>query len=499
MDIDRLLKRQVGKYLRDDLIETPEIEAFLKKVRSSYWTLYQDKLLSDHAFNVVEKEYLAVIKEQQQQNDLMRESVQKIIDVASKLRGGEFEQSEEPDLTAVIEYLEEQTEKTKQLEADILKARDDARQASRAKSDFLSVMSHEIRTPLNVINGISHILMDDEHLPHQTESITMLSTAATNLRGLIDDVLDFNKIEEGKVILTSEPFNIRHFLNDVKGTAKYFALEKGNSVKLLVDEEIPENVMGDRNRLGQVLNNLVSNAVKFTDKGLIRIEAELDSLKSDNCTISFTVSDTGIGIDKDKQEDIFERFVQIDAGRNRISSGSGLGLTITKRLLELMGSEITLKSEKGKGTTFSFPVTFKRAEESEEQRGQVTERNSLKGVQVLLVEDVEFNIIVAKTLLEKKDAIVTIARNGVEAIELCKSNDFDVILMDLRMPLMDGYEATERIREINKTVPILALTASVSSQVQKKVTNLMTGFIGKPFQPEELYAQIIKYLPGSRL
>jgi len=381
----------------------------------------------------------------------------------------------------------------------LIKAKVQAEQAAIAKSQFLSTMSHEIRTPMNAVIGFTHLLMQDPR-DDQKEYLKTLKFSAENLLVLINDILDFSKIEAGKIEFEEVDFSVRDLISNIKHATMQKATEKNIQLKLMVDEDIPEIVTGDPVRLGQILTNLVSNAVKFTSKGRVTICTTLVSNDSSKTTINFEVRDTGIGIPKDKQESIFESFTQASSDTTRKYGGTGLGLTITRRLLELQGSEIHLKSVEGEGSVFSFDLGFgsttRKIGKSKTFHKMLNE--SLKGTRVLIAEDNQINVVLAKEFFRRWDVDCDVAENGIIALQLVKTNDYDLVLMDLQMPEMDGYETTEQIRKLSgtrfKDLPIIALTASAMLNIQDKAFVIgMNDYISKPFNPDELYSKIKQY------
>lgn len=381
----------------------------------------------------------------------------------------------------------------------LIRAKVQAEQAAIAKSQFLSTMSHEIRTPMNAVIGFTHLLMQDPR-EDQKEYLKTLKFSAENLLVLINDILDFSKIEAGKIEFEEVEFSVRDLISNIKQATTQKASEKNIQLKLMIDDDIPEIVTGDPVRLGQILTNLVSNAVKFTTKGKVTICTTLISNNSSKTTINFEVKDTGIGIPKEKQESIFESFTQASSDTTRKYGGTGLGLTITRRLLELQGSEIRLKSVEGEGSVFSFDLSFGSSTRkiSKSKTFHKMFKESLKGTRVLIAEDNQINVVLAKEFFRRWDVDCDVAENGIIALQLVKTNDYDLILMDLQMPEMDGYETTEQIRKLNgtryKELPIIALTASAMLNIQDKAFIIgMNDYISKPFNPDELYSKIKQY------
>ena len=374
--------------------------------------------------------------------------------------------------------------------SNIRKKRVEALEASEAKSQFLSTMSHEIRTPLNAIIGLSHILADNEPRKDQLENINALSYSGKILLNLLNNVLDFSKMQSTNIELDPIPTDLSLAVKQIKKIHEASCLRKGIEMKLDVDDDIPI-VMLDIVRYNQIVNNLVSNAIKFTDKGKVTLKIKKYFAYDDNVEILTQVTDTGIGIEEDKQQTIWEAFSQASNTTSRIYGGTGLGLPIVKSIVETMDSEIKVESEIGEGSTFYFILDLKVVPEQELEKKAKKRKNNLEGIKVLLVEDNLINVMVGQQILEKAKLIVDVANDGMSAVEKIKEKDYDVVLMDIQMPVMDGYTATKEIRKFNKELPILALSASVFMEVKDKISaSGMNGFIFKPFNPEDLLDQI---------
>jgi PAS domain S-box-containing protein len=388
-------------------------------------------------------------------------------------------------------------------EIELVAAKEQAEKSMRAKEQFLSNMSHEIRTPMNAVIGMSHLLMQEGPTPSQVEYLKTLRFSAENLLVLINDILDLSKIEAGMIVFEPIDFSLIDLLNDIRQTVAYKADEKGIKLKIWLDSDLPSVVIGDPVRLSQILINLIGNAIKFTNKGFVEVNVNVKALLADKVTIDFSVSDTGIGIAGDQLEHIFESFTQASANTTRKYGGSGLGLAITKKLLELLNSQIQVKSELGKGSTFFFDISFNKAVQtvatSVNNIGQSTiDPERLKDIRLLLVEDNDINRIVAGKFLLKWGITIDYAGNGLIALEKVKSKQYDIILMDLQMPEMDGYDATKAIRgtadPYYQAVPIIALTASAMLDVRDRVFLVgMNDYVSKPFNPNDLYNKIVKY------
>lgn len=390
----------------------------------------------------------------------------------------------------------------KSYEDELNKSKQQAEKASAIKAEFLSTMSHEIRTPMNAVIGLTHLLLLENPLPSQIDTLKTLKFSAENLLVLLNDILDFTKIEAGKITFEEIDFNLSDLIGSIKNSFLPKAEEKEISIRINIGNNIPKYIMGDPARLAQVLNNLVSNAVKFTDAGNVDIKVLLIAQHKSEVDLKFEVADTGIGIAKDQLIRIFDSFTQASSDITRKYGGTGLGLAISKRLVEMQGGKLDVNSELGKGSIFHFYLRFKMGNpENILKEGSLFsgQYESFKGVKVLIVEDNQINQLVAKKFLEKWDIEFKIAENGEKALQIIIQEDFDVILMDIQMPVMDGYEASKRIRalpeEKYKKLPIIALTASVLLEIQNKIMAAgMNDFLIKPFNPDELYSKIKKYI-----
>jgi len=495
MDIHPTLASQLKKHFNGSAPVDPSLDVFLQAISSHYYSMERDKRLTEHAFEVSEKEYQELLSDLRRENELKKQSISKIKAVTLALDANTQSEDHGEDLLDVIQFLERQIVKTKILEEELLKAKEIAESSSKAKSNFLSVMSHEIRTPLNAIIGFIHLLTTEEHLPGQEEYIQAVNVSSQNLLNLVNDILDFSKIEEGKIDFLHNKINIKTLIHEIKLANMFKANERENKISVMLDDELPGLVLGDEVRLSQILNNLISNAIKFTHRGQIKIEINKLSENEDFHTIQFTVKDSGIGIAPDAKHIIFERFTQANSEIDRQYGGSGLGLSIVSKLLELQGKSISVESELGKGSEFTFSIDFGKCPEEEtvDSSSKPKLSHDLSGIKILLVEDMYINSIMAKTMLTNWKAEVDLAENGKIAIEMCEQNEYDIILMDLQMPVMDGITATTRIRRFNTVVPIIALTASSSYETQIDIKNCgMDDFVPKPFNPYVLFETIKK-------
>ncbi len=493
-----LLKRLIRKHLSEKK-DVSDISTFLEAVNRTFLSFERDKKITEHAFEVSEKEYQGVLTDLKAQYSLKEASILKIKDALKQLDSkNEKVLDKSDDIIQIIEILQKQIRIQKDLEQTLIDSKENAEKAARAKSDFLSVMSHEIRTPLNAIIGNIHILKEEDHLDSQKESIETLELSSLNLLSLINDILDFSKLEDGKVYFSKHSIDLKKLVEDLVSTYKVKALEHQNELTCHWAKGTPSAVLGDQVRLNQILGNLISNAIKFTSNGKIGLHVSLEKEDADMCYLKFSVKDTGIGISERDQKLIFERFTQVDTKDNREHGGSGLGLSITKMLLELQGSKIQLSSVLGQGSEFYFTLGLEKDKtilnDSSSRQSSINQESSLEGIKVLLVEDVSFNVIVIKKILSKWGVDVDVADNGKVAIDKVLADKYDMILMDIQMPIMDGYEATREIRKMGVQIPVIALTAAVSLETEKAALDSgMNDYLTKPVNPKDLKEVLLKY------
>lgn len=383
----------------------------------------------------------------------------------------------------------------KRAEQELVTAKTKAEEASRAKAIFLSNMSHELRTPLNGIIGTAQLLQEEKHLTEQKESLTILNNLSEHMLGLVNDVLDYNKIESGMLELSPHVFNMGSLLKKLHSTFRPFFEDKGLSYTLDMDKRLETvTVFADDLRIMQVLNNLVSNALKFTHKGGVTVSCAIVEQNLSTVNLLFSVVDTGIGIDTAAFESIFESFSQGDNATTRKYGGTGLGLSISRNLVKLMGGRLNLNSKKGSGSNFYFQIdlTLYKQEESSGKMLKFKWRDDdLINLRILVAEDNPINMIVARKTLEKKGIIVTEAVNGQIAVEKMMKEDFDLVMLDLEMPVMDGKTAIKELKKINDNIPVIAFTAAVYENMREELKEYgFTDFMHKPFKPEDLYKKI---------
>ena len=384
----------------------------------------------------------------------------------------------------------------KKHEQELLAAKKQAEEENKVKTEFISTLTHEIRTPLNAIIGVTDLLIKNKTPEQTAEFLEVLKYASDSLLNLINDILDLSKMEAGRTILNQRPFNLRQVVRQTGVTQQIKAAAKGISVQVILDEKLPAWLVGDEIKIGQVLTNLVSNAVKFTQKGWVRLQLEVISVEKDFYQICFRVIDTGIGIPPERIDTIFEEFAQATTDTSLKFGGTGLGLTISKRILDLYGSKIKVTSKPGEGTEFSFILKLRKSDPVAATKTNSPligkEDNLLKGVKLLLVEDSKVNSMVVEQYLKNWGVEFVLARNGLQAISKITQSDFDLILMDLQMPVLNGYEATRWIRALPEIkyqkLPIIAISAEVKTETGP--TTGLTDYLIKPFKPDELFAKI---------
>jgi signal transduction histidine kinase len=374
-----------------------------------------------------------------------------------------------------------------------------AQQGLRAKSEFLSTMSHEIRTPLNAVIGMTHLLLRNSPRADQENDLGVLLFSANNLLSIVNNILDYTKIEEGKIMFEQIPLDLRAIARNITAALQNAADEKGIRLTADIDGRLDKLLIGDPTRTGQVITNLVHNAIKFTKEGSVHLTMKVISDAPDTVTVTVSVQDTGIGIAPEKQSMIFDRFTQADSSTSRSYGGTGLGLAISKKILGLQGVVLQLESELGKGSCFyftqTFPVSGQTSLETHPAQPSAGQQALLSGISLLLVEDNPLNVLVAQTMLENNGAKVEVATNGAEALERFDPLRHQLILMDLHMPVMDGYEATVLLRKRGEKMPIIALTASMPKEVEDDAFAAgLNDVIVKPFSPEELYRVILQHV-----
>ena len=388
---------------------------------------------------------------------------------------------------------------------ELSSAKEEAEKLSLLKTKFFSTISHELRTPLYGVIGLTSILMEDEALKNHENDLKSLKFSADYLLALINDVLQMNKMESNLLKLENTDFNLSDLLHSIVKSFEFTRLQNKNTLHLEIDDDLSMSLVGDTVRLSQILMNLVGNAMKFTERGEIWLRAVLLQKTEDSEKILFEVEDNGLGIPKNKQELVFEEFSQLKSS-NYNYQGTGLGLPIVKKLLRLFDSQIYLKSDEGKGSVFSFTIDFVRSSKMETPSLPETVENikisseNREVRKILIVDDNRINQVVTRRILEKKSIFCEISDNGLDAIKKVREGDYDLVLMDVNMPGISGLEATQRIREFNTTIPIVALTAVEIEEIRDEIYQAgMTDIIVKPYDNTVFYQVIFRNLSSEVL
>jgi signal transduction histidine kinase/CheY-like chemotaxis protein/HPt (histidine-containing phosphotransfer) domain-containing protein len=483
-----LLKRQVKKYLGLQE-EIPEhLFNFLKSINQSYQLYDSNRELVDRAMKLSGEELFEknakLFEEAARQRSLINNIKDAIRTISPE------QEINDDDILRIGEILTNTVKERKEFEKQLEEARQNAEQSLETRKLFLANISHEIRTPINAISGMSGILADTEISETQKQYVNAIQSSSKSLMVIVNDILDMSKLESGKFSAEFIPFDIQSIVDPLYTSYLLRTDEKGIALSIEYPENMPKWVFGDPTRLGQILNNLISNAIKFTDKGKVSLKITFEKKGKLN-EFCFNVTDTGIGIDQEKLKTIFEFFSQEDNTITRRFGGAGLGLAISKSIAELLGGEIKVESQKNVGSTFKFCLSMPEA--NEQSKNETRVHSDLSGQNVLIVEDNELNRFLAVTILKKWNAIIHIAENGEEAVAAVKDKNIDIVLMDIQMPVMDGVAASLAIRnELKSNVPIIALTANALESEKEKCWQAgMNEYITKPYNPEFLLEKII--------
>ena len=391
----------------------------------------------------------------------------------------------------------------REYERELLRQRERAEHSDQAKAGFISMISHEIRTPLNAILGVARLLGTTDLSPQQEHYVGILRSSSEGLLHLVNEVLDLGKLEAGKVSLEERTFDLRQLVHQVVSSLQAKAGEKGLALEARVDERLPGALLGDPVKIGQVLTNLLGNALKFTAAGSVAVELQVLAFEPDAVSCEVQVADTGIGIAPERLPHIFEDYTQASYDIGLRYGGTGLGLSISKRLVEMHGSRLEVESEVGKGTRFSFRLRLRTAEPT--VAGRAAEEpgaQTLKGLRVLVADDDEMNVVIFTALLDTWGAELGVAVNGRQAVESVRTGSYDLVLMDLRMPELDGFAAAREIRALPDArlarLPILVISAGDRMDPRELDAAGLTEFVGKPIDPDELFATLARYA-GERL
>lgn len=380
---------------------------------------------------------------------------------------------------------------------ELILEKEKTEKASKARSEFLSTVSHELRTPLNAINGITHLLLEENPKKSQLHYLASLKFSGNYLATFINEILEINKIESNKIEVEHIPFNLKELLTDIKSSLNGLAIKNNNDFRILFDDKIPETLLSDPTKLSQIFMNLINNALKFTQNGAVTITTTANLISEDAVIVYFNITDTGIGIAEDKYETVFESFSQGSVEINRKYGGTGLGLTIVKKLVSVLGGEIQLQSTLGLGSTFTFKLEFEIDKNLAEKNTHllVADHSILDGKNILVVEDNKINQMITVKMLQNKGANCTVIDNGEEAITNIASNHYNIVLMDVHLPGINGTIATQEIRKFNTSIPIIAITAiSLDENREMLLSYGMNDVVTKPFSPENFYNVISKNL-----
>ena len=382
-------------------------------------------------------------------------------------------------------------------------ANEKAEKAIKARSEFLSTVSHELRTPLNAINGITHLLLEENPKASQINYLTSLKFSGNYLITFINEILEINRIESSMIEAEELNFNLKLLLDNIQNSLKEMAMANNNTFTLKIDEKIPDFLIGDPTKLSQIFLNLINNALKFTQNGQVKVILKASEITADAVDINFNIVDTGIGIPEDKLQTIFDSFAQGSVEINRKYGGTGLGLAIVKKLIEILGGEIKLESEVGKGSSFSFHLNFKIGiDDSNEPKETATaiDEAIFKDKKVLLIEDNKINQMITKKMVTNKGMVCEVIDNGEDAIIAVKNNKYDLVLMDVHLPGINGTIATQTIRTFNKKILIIALTAiSLNENRDNLLAFGMNDVITKPFDPKDFYKVIAENMRKSNI
>jgi PAS domain S-box-containing protein len=501
MDMNEALTKITG-VTRENLIETDFLDYFTEpvKAREVYEEVFANGSVANFPLTI--RHTKGKLTDVLFNGSVYKDKNSKVLGIVIVAREITEQKRNAAELTEAIVYAELATGIAEEAKMKAEEATKVAENAVKAKQQFLSNMSHEIRTPMNAIIGFTKVVLKTELTPKQKEYLTAIKTSGDALIVLINDILDLAKVDAGKMTFEEIPFNISSSISAILHLFELKIQEKNLKFVKEYDSDIPEVILGDPLRLHQILINLISNAIKFTSKGSIKVSVRLLEEDEQKVTIEFGVADTGIGISEDKILEIFQNFHQASSGTSRLFGGTGLGLAISKQLVEVQGGSINVHSILEKGSSFSFTLSFQKTTKKAESEPVFEEPDApINDVKVLVVEDIALNQLLMRTLLDDFGFECDIAVNGKVAIEKIQSKAYDIILMDLQMPEMNGFEATEHIRkELKLEMPIIALTADVTTADLARCKSVgMDDYVSKPIDEKLLHRKMLLYLTKAAL
>lgn len=485
---------------RENLIDTDFFEHFTEpyKARKIYKEVFANGFVKDYPLTIRDHKNTEVLFN----GSVFKDEADHVVGVVLVARDITEQKRVENELIEAKVFAELATEIAEETQKRAEFAKHTAENAVKSKQQFLSNMSHEIRTPMNAIIGFTKVVLKTELTTKQREYLTAIKTSGDALIVLINDILDLAKVDANKMIFEEIPFKMASSINAMLHLFESKIHEKNLKLIVEYDKKIPVVLVGDSVRLHQIILNLVSNAVKFTSTGKITVKVKMVTEDTEKVGIKFSISDTGIGVSKDKIKNIFDNFQQATSDTSRLYGGTGLGLSIVKQLVEKQGGKIEVDSELDVGSLFSFQLVFRKTKEQETNRHLSKEQEEeIVGIKVLVVEDMELNQLLMKTLMDDFKFECDIVSNGKLAVQCLSEKSYDIILMDLQMPEMNGFEATKHIRNILKrTVPIMALTADITTVDLEKCKAVgMNDYIAKPIDEKLLYAKIIDLVKRTEL